>query len=267
VSSPTAPPTRRQRRAAERETRLRPRGRPIPAGSRAPWRSPTLLISVAAIVVAAGAIAIGGGLGSDGGDAADLVPPFRATAPSTELVDGEAIGPADATASLVVYSDFQCPVCGRLAIDYLPGLTREFSVSGDLRVEHRAIAILGRGSPDESVEAAIGATCAADQGRFWSFHDWLFANQDGENRGAFSPERLAAIANELGLDRSAWDACVADPEEAASVRAATDEARAAGISATPTLDLNGERIVGLPRSYDDLASAVRTAIAAAGTGR
>jgi protein-disulfide isomerase len=226
-----------------------------------------VLVTVAAVAIAIGAILIGGGLGSGDAGTAELNRPIRVTAPSADVIDGEAIGPVDAPVKLVIYSDFQCPICGTLAMDYLPGLAREFSASGELRIEDRAIAILGRGQQDESVDAAVGAHCAADQGRYWDYHDWLFANQDGENRGGFSPERLATITTELGLDRAAWDACIGDPGRAASVRAVTAEAGAAGISATPTLELNGERIVGLPRTYDELAAAVRAAIAAAGSTR
>ena len=48
---------------------------------------------------------------------------------------------------------------------------------------------------DESVQPAAASRCAADQGRFWELHDWLFANWNGENEGAFRPERLRQIAD------------------------------------------------------------------------
>jgi protein-disulfide isomerase len=95
------------------------------------------------------------------------------------------------------------------------------------------------------VEAAAGARCAAEQDGYWPFHNWLFANQVGENEGAFRDERLRAIATAAGLDVVAWDACRATGEQQAAVRAETDQALTLGVNATPTMILNGQMIVGL----------------------
>ena len=62
---------------------------------------------------------------------------------------------------------------------------------------------------DESVEAAAGARCAAEQDGYWPFQDWVFANQNGENEGAFAAARLTSMASAAGLDVTTWKACVA----------------------------------------------------------
>jgi protein-disulfide isomerase len=120
----------------------------------------------------------------------------------------------------------------------------------------------GPGSPDESVEPAAGARYAAEQGRYWPFHDWLFANQSGENKGAYADARLRAIATSAGLDVTAWDACRSTGEQQKAVRSETSEGSSKGVNATPTLYINGEKIVGV-QSATELGKKIEAAAAAA----
>jgi predicted DsbA family dithiol-disulfide isomerase len=71
---------------------------------------------------------------------------------------------------------------------------------------------------------------------------------------------LVAIANEVGLDRGRWDACVADPAQAAAIARNTSDALAAGITSTPTLRFGDQVIRGLPRTYGELATAIRSMV-------
>ena len=176
------------------------------------------------------------------------------------------MGDAAAPVTLEVYSDFQCPACRTFAESTEPLLRETYVVKGTLRIVYKDAAFQGaRGSDpnyDESVEAAAAARCAGQQGEFWEYHDWLFANWDGENQGAFRAERLQAIADEIGLDRAAWDACVASGTEQAAVRSATKEAVAAGVTLTPTLKINGQVIQGAA-TYTQLVPVIDAAAAAA----
>jgi protein-disulfide isomerase len=108
------------------------------------------------------------------------------------------------------------------------------------------------------VEAAAGARCAAEQDLYWPFHNWLFANQVGENQGAFRDERLRGIATKAGLDVAAWDACRATGTQQAAVRAETQQALDQGVNATPTLYVNGQVIVGL-QSAEELGAMIEAA--------
>ena len=137
---------------------------------------------------------------------------------------------------------------------------------GTLRIVHHDAAFQGAKSSasyDESVEAGAGARCAAEQGRYWPFQDWTFANQSGENKGAYADARLRSIATAAGLDVAAWDACRVTGEQQAAVRSDTAQALAAGVNATPTMTLNGQTIVGL-RSATELGLMIEAAAAAAG---
>lgn len=117
----------------------------------------------------------------------------------------------------------------------LPIIEEEFVASGQAKVEARPVAILG----GESELAAQAAECANDQGRFWEFQDTLYANQRGENRGAFSPEKLMRFAEALGLDTTAFDCCLDGGKYAAAVRDNTDAARRQGVRKVPTILVNG----------------------------
>ena len=96
--------------------------------------------------------------------------------------------------------------------------------------------------PLEAIRAAIDAArrgtpaeCAGEQGTFWPYVDTLFANQAGENVGAFSDARLLDFATQLNLDTTAFRTCMAENRYRAKVLAETTDGRARGVRSTPTL--------------------------------
>lgn len=258
-----SPATRRERRLAERAG---PGGAgPNGAGAGRRRGSPmlwtTVAVGVVGIVVVATLLVFQGGTPKAVDVAGLQRPSFQA---ATALVDGRALGKADAPVTLEVWSDFQCPACGQFAEIVEPVLVRKYVTAGTLRIVIHDAAFQGQRSEssfDESVESAAGARCAMQQDAFWPFHDWLFANQAGENQGAFRDERLRAIATGIGLDVVAWDACRATGEQQAAVRAETKSAVAQGVNATPTLILDGKTIAGL-RGADELGKLIEAAAAA-----
>jgi protein-disulfide isomerase len=182
----------------------------------------------------------------------------------SDLAEARTVGKADAPVTLEVWSDFQCPACGQFAEIVEPVLVREYVTTGTLRLVIRDAAFQGArsgASYDESVEAGAGARCAAEQNAYWPFHNWLFANQVGENKGAFRDERLRGIASAAGLDVAAWDACRATGQQQAAVRVETQQALAQGVDSTPTMYLNGRVIVGV-RTADELGRLIEAAAAA-----
>jgi protein-disulfide isomerase len=259
--------TRRERRARERAERAgQPRPRTGYAGSprRAWWQSPFVLVSGAAVLAAIALVAFAMVGAPDRPDrGAGLVEPDSPV--PVALARGEELGAGSAPVVLEVYSDYQCPVCGRFARDYLSRLVTDFVQPGTLRIVDRPIAILDPPGGTESLDAAVGAVCAGRQDRYWAYHDYLMANQDGENEGAFRPEVLRSIAEATDLDLEAWQACFEDPAVGRQVRSETAAAAAAGIRSTPTFILNGQPIVGLV-AYEDLAGAIRALASAASPG-
>ena len=179
------------------------------------------------------------------GASSDLVRPT--TMAARELWDGRSLGPADAPLELVVWSDFQCPACRLFAQTVEPPLLPRYVEPGKLRITYRDFAFLGDGTAaDESIGAAVGTRCAARQGAFWPYHDTLFANQEGENQGAFRRPVLVEVAEVIGLDRDEFAACLADPSVRSEVTKETAQGRGVPVAATPTLVVAGQVIEGVP---------------------
>lgn len=247
MSRNAAVATRSDRRRLElehrRDQRKRMRGAPQPSR----LRSPMALLTVGALLV--GTLVIGYSLMSRpaGPSVDDLIEPI-ATVPFG-LTDGRSLGKTEAPVTIDIWSDFQCPACRDLSKLIEPALFESYVVPGTVRLVYHDAAFQGAragGSYDESVEAAAGARCAADQGAFWHMHNWLFANWAGENEGAFAAPRLRAIAEGAGLDLMGWDACMATGTQQDAVRAETQSGVAQGINRTPTLLVNGTKLVGVP---------------------
>jgi protein-disulfide isomerase len=202
-----------------------------------------VLLTVGAVAIGLVVILVASGVlgGRGNGSAGELLVPIR-PAPAT-LVDPtnpRALGRADAPVTIDVWSDFQCPACGFLARQVEPDLIDEFVANGTVRLVYRDFAFLDRGDPNgESQQSAAAARCAGEQAKFWPFHDYLFENQKDENAGNFRRERLDAIAAAIGLDRTAFDACMSGDGPEQAVAAETKEGEQAGVGSTPTLTVNG----------------------------
>jgi protein-disulfide isomerase len=112
--------------------------------------------------------------------------------------------------------------------------------SGKVNLVYKHSAFLGQ----ESVWAAQAAECAADQGKFWEYHDLLFDKQNGENVGTFTKENLVSYAKELGLDVAKFEPCVKNDETLQRVVTDTNEGRQVGVTGTPTFFINGKPLVG-----------------------
>jgi protein-disulfide isomerase len=149
------------------------------------------------------------------------------------LASDRVAGRPEARVEVVEFGDFQCPICRST----VPALKR-------LRAEHRDnVRFVWKdfplnGHPDAK-PAAQAARCAADQGRFWEYHDKLFDNQE-----ALGKRRLKDYAKQLKLDQKSFSECLDGGKYARELDAAVEEATTYGVSATPTVFINGRLIVG-----------------------
>ncbi len=192
---------------------------------------------------------------------APLVTPPPIVAPSARdaaiPVDGYMLGAADAPVIVEVFEDFQCPYCQRFTLQVEPQLIDTFVRPGLVALVFRDLPFLG----EESRWAAVAGRLAAQQDRFWPMHDYLFANQLGENVGGFTPDRLMAMAQAAGLDMDQFIAGLQVPaarELYADIQAgAMQSAGSLGVNATPTVVVNG-----VPLASPDFAT-VAAAIQAA----
>jgi len=174
--------------------------------------------------------------------------------PAGVTLDGRALGSSEAPVVVELWEDFQCPACSRFTRVVEPSIVERFVPTGNVRIVFRDFAFLGA----ESIDAAVAARCSGEQGEFWAYHDWLYANQNGENTGWFSSTRLGAIATRLELDHGVFDACVDRADVRADVASETAAGRALGVAATPTVMVNGVPFTG--SSYEDLVTTIQTAL-------
>jgi len=154
--------------------------------------------------------------------------------------EAKSLGRADAPVVLTEFSDFQCPFCARFARDTEPQIIEQYVKTGKVRFEYKHFIVIG----EESWWAAEAAECAAEQGKFWEYHDLLFQRQGGENVGTFAKSKLKGFATELRLDRDAFDKCLDSDIYRAKVEANIAEGRALGVQSTPSFFVNKRAIVG-----------------------
>jgi protein-disulfide isomerase len=157
---------------------------------------------------------------------------------------GKSIGPQDARVVIQEFADFQCPFCRVLATTVEGQIIAEILGPGQsVRYEYRHyIVVDGNVGGRESRRAAEASECANEQGRFWEYHGIVFANQQGEGKGAFRDARLKAFAETLGLDTARFNQCFDSGRYAQAVRDDEDLARSLGITSTPTMLVNGIRV-------------------------
>lgn len=161
-------------------------------------------------------------------------------------------GPDGAPVTILEWSDFQCPFC-REAQPVLGRLLAEFPEQ--VRLVFKDFPLR---SHELAVPAAIAARCASAQGRFWEYHDLLFVAQP-----AFTRDELVGYARRLGLDVPRFTECLDAARFQEDVMADQSEGRAAGVHATPTFFVNGQKIEGaLP--IEEFRDAIRRALREAG---
>jgi protein-disulfide isomerase len=166
-------------------------------------------------------------------------PPAPAAAAGPEgkfdvkIGDAPVKGPASAPVTLVIFSDFQCPFCSRAepTIGQLEG-----DYKGKLRLAFKQLPLPFHDKAHLAAEAALAAN---EQGKFWPYHDKLFANQQALDRPS-----LEKYAQELGLDMGKFRAALDSGKYKDKVDADAREGAAVGATGTPTFFINGTKVVG-----------------------
>jgi protein-disulfide isomerase len=140
------------------------------------------------------------------------------------------LGSPKAPVTLVEYADPQCPYCAQWARTALPEIVRDYVRPGRVRIEYRGMAFIG----PQSTTGLQAAFAAGNQGRFWHVLELLYANQGGENSGWIDEPLLGAIAGRVGVDTTQFHTDRGSFAVARAVTDSTTQARAAGVSSTPS---------------------------------
>lgn len=174
--------------------------------------------------------------------------------------DGKALGPKDAKVIVQEFADFQCPGCRQFAAGAGRQIKDEYIATGQsVRFEYYHFPIVDQiAGGRESRNAAQASECANEQGQFWLYHDYLFANVRGENVGSFRDLNLKAMAASAGLDTAQFNACYDSGKYASAVSADETLGRNFGVSGTPTIFVNQRQVQA---SYEALKAAIDLALA------
>jgi protein-disulfide isomerase len=166
--------------------------------------------------------------------------PQEATDDAFTIRAANQMGDPGAPITIIEFADYQCPYCKRYHDSIGPDLLSQYVTSGKASFVYKHSAFLGQ----ESIWAAQAAECAADQDKFWEYHELLWKRWNGENQGAFVKENLIGFAKELKLDMAKFEPCLQNDETLQRVVSDTQEGRQVGVTGTPTFFINGKPLVG-----------------------
>jgi protein-disulfide isomerase len=165
--------------------------------------------------------------------------PFQSNLDKLKTDHQPAFGAAAAPVSIVVFSDFQCPVCKEEATILRQNLAKQFP--DKVRVTFKDF-------PLDSIHnwartAAIAGRCVyrQDQAKFWDYFDWAYENQQNIGLDNFS-SKFQSFATDKGLDGMQLGRCVETKATEAEVTREVDEGHTLQISATPQVFLNGRKL-------------------------
>jgi protein-disulfide isomerase len=171
---------------------------------------------------------------------------------------GMAWGPANAPVQITEYANFGCIHCRDFALGAEQQLRSEYANSG---LVHFQFAPFQLGNPPADT-AAAAAMCAADQGKFWQYHDVLYQQQTA-SADPFSTSALEQYASQLGLNTSTFDSCLTSGKYLPQVYQISQTGQNKGVTGTPTFFINGNQVVGAV-PYAQFKADIVTALQAKG---
>jgi len=232
-----------------------------PGGNHPPRTGgPTACVRVA--LLAGLILGCAGGRAATSPDRSDDSPPPRAEAPSADVPpspyrkvavpeDAPSSGPKHAKVTIVEWSDFECHYCGYVN-STLAQLKEKYGE--DVRVVFRHLPMLFHPNAKLAAEASMAAH---EQGRFWEYHDQLFAHQRALDRTS-----LERYAQELKLDMGRFRAALDSGKFRSRVEADMAEGEAVGVLGTPTFFINGYMLSGA-QPFDSFGEVIDAELARA----
>src|SRR6266852_1746020 len=150
-----------------------------------------------------------------------------------EVGNAPVLGPKNAPVTIVEWSDFQCPFCGRVE-PTLQQIREQYQGKIRFAWKNQPLSFHSNAMP-----AAEAAMAAHEQGKFWEFHDALFKKQ-----GQLGPALYDEVGRQLGLDMDRFHAAIQARKHAAHIQADMAAGNAVGAQGTPTFFINGKMLIG-----------------------
>jgi protein-disulfide isomerase len=159
------------------------------------------------------------------------------------------LGDLQAPVTIVEYGHFQCPYCNRFFRETEPQIDAQYIQTGKVKFIWKDFAFEGV----DSKRASQAAYCAKDQGKFWEYRTALFRyiwdnffskGINGEEASVFPLSTLQKLATDMGLDSETFNVCLSAGKYAERVDKNFAEGVAQGVKGTPTIFINGQKVVG-----------------------
>lgn len=157
-----------------------------------------------------------------------------------ERSDAAVLGKASAPVTFVEFTDFQCPFCQRFFNEAYGQIKSKYVDTGKVKIIFRHYPLSFHVNAEI---AGVAAECANRQGKFVQYHDILFKKGQADGTG-LDVASLKQYASDAGLNTSKFNTCLDNKETLAIVQKDQADGNAAGVSGTPTMFVNGNKIVG-----------------------
>ncbi|MBI4091133.1 DsbA family protein, partial [candidate division WWE3 bacterium] len=153
---------------------------------------------------------------------------------------------------------FQCPFCKRFFDDSLSKIKTEYLNTGKARLVYRDFPLSFHQNAQLSAEAS---ECADEQNNFWGYHDALFNKQSEWSplSNADATTKFVSYASELGLNSSTFQSCLSSGKYKEEVQKDIEEGSKFGVGGTPTVFINGKRIIGA-QPYETFKTEIEAAL-------
>ena len=198
----------------------------------------------------------------DGETAVQEVPEEQPTIPEISLSEARLppLGEENAPITLIEVSDYQCPFCWRLYANSMESVKENYVDAGKAKMYFVDFPL---SSHQHAMSAAIAASCANDQGKFWDMHNMIFDGQESWSGAYDATPIFEGYASDLGLDTGTFSTCLANEEHADEIAVDMSEAASWGVQGTPGV------FVVVPKdklSYEDASAALDNIYATYGSG-
>ncbi len=197
-----------------------------------------MIVSVVLAVSLIGTLAVTGVLGGITGTSGSTldfqddngVQKLKVTAPT----DAHTKGNTDAPITIIEFSDFECPFCNRFYTDTLPSIQSDWIATGKAKLMYRQYPL---GFHPQAMPAARASECAADQGKFWEYHNTIFTNQ----ASLATPGIFSQWAQDLKLDVAAFDTCYESNKHDGRINKDIADGNVVGVSGTPSFLIGNDK--------------------------
>ncbi len=197
--------------------------------------------------------------GGGGGGEIDIPSPQGAPEPSEPRVrdfkvledDDAVLGEKKAKVTIVEFSDYECPFCGRFHQQTLPQIKENYIKTGKVKLIYRDFPL---GFHAQAQKAAEAAECAGEENKYYEMHDKLFT--DGVQGGVDSFKKFAA---DIGLNTAKFNDCLDSGKMAAETQKDQSDGAQYGVTGTPAFFINGQLVSGA-QPYQVFQQAIEQAL-------